>query len=677
MNFNPSPKPSSHRSQAFKLRFRQWLSRLNVRRKIGFGYALALSIGILGTTAGIVIGDYYHSQARNLEEDAHQEVKLVNRLQIDILHLQTHQQRLIYFLDEPAWLQQEYSHLREHSAELKQAWLEFQTTEGATKGEEARELPGEIEAVKQFLSTYEGVPETYLQQLETLLQQLDLPSLQPGKIETSRTKLTNFAKSPVVEQLDRFRKDLVKLSERSYQEYDQAQREYVTAQVLRFRVIVGSMVLSVAIAILSALWTSLIITRPLQAATQVAQQVTQESNFDLQAPVTTGDEVGVLATSLNQLIGRVKQLLQAQTEANKKLELYSQTLEQKVLKRTQELNEKNAYLQKTLQELQQTQTHLIQTEKMAVLGQLIAGIAHEINTPLGVIGAAIGNISYALEQSMQKLPELFQTLPSAQLADFFTLLEIASQPKEPLSFRQERQLKQQLQQELEARKIENADTLADSLSQMGILPTDLGPLMPLLRATNNSLIVETAYHLFVVQNNSQNIMLAVERAAKIVFALKSYAHQDTRHEMVTASVTDGIDTVLMLYQNQIKQGIEMTKTYAPVPAILCYPQELTQVWSNLIHNAIQAMNYQGELAIAVSEQEHHVVVKITDSGCGIPPEFQDRIFEPFFTTKPVGEGCGLGLDIVRQIIAKHGGKIEVESQPGHTTFSVWLKILHK
>jgi len=683
VNYHSLPKRLYHRSQPFQLSFSHWLGHLNVRRKIGFGYALALGIGVLGTSAGIAIGDYYSNHALQVEEHTRKKVELFNRLQTSILQTQTHNQHLIFVLEEPARLQEEYSELLKYSAQLKQAWFEFRSCEGATKDEEGSgDLPDEVEGVRRFLNKYEGVPEAYLQQIETLLQQLNLSSLQPGKIQTTRTNLIKFNKSPVVLKLDRFLEDLAKLTERSHQEYEQAEDELVIAQVLRFRFIAGSMVLSVAIAVLWSLWTSRVITRPLQAATQVAQQVTQESNFDLQAPVTTDDEVGVLATSLNQLIGRVKQLLQEQTEANKKLELYSNRLEQTVQQRTQELNEKNAYLQRTLQELQQTQTHLIQTEKMAVLGQLVAGIAHEINTPLGVIGAAIGNISYGLEQSMQLLPQLFQTLPSAQLADFFTLLETASQPKEPLSFRQERQLKQQIEQKLADWGVENADILSDSLSQMGISP-DLDPFVPLLRASKGarpcdpSLIVETAYHLSMVQNNSQNISLAVERAAKIVFALKSYARQDTKSEMAIAPVTDGIDTVLTLYQNQIKQGIEMTKTYSAVPSILCYPEELTQVWSNLIHNAIQAMNYQGELAIAVSEQQQHVVVKITDSGCGIPLEIQNKIFEPFFTTKPVGEGCGLGLDIVRQIIVKHRGKIEVESQPGHTTFSVWLPIIQK
>ena len=198
--------------------------------------------------------------------------------------------------------------------------------------------------------------------------------------------------------------------------------------------------------------------------------------------------------------------------------------------------------------------------------------------------------------------------------------------------------------------------------------------MPLLELPENRFVFETAYQLSVVQNNSQNIMLAVERASKIVFALKNYARQDSSGQKIEAFVSDGIDTVLTLYQNQLKHNIELRKHYAAVPKIPCYPEALTQFWANLIHNALQAMKGNGVLEITVAEQDQQIVVQITDSGGGIPEDIQNRIFEPFFTTKPMGEGTGLGLDIVRRIVARHQGRVELQSQAGHTTFSVWLPI---
>jgi PAS domain S-box-containing protein len=367
-------------------------------------------------------------------------------------------------------------------------------------------------------------------------------------------------------------------------------------------------------------------------------------------------------------------------EYNRTLEIQvqerTQELEQKIVERKQAeiaLHKKNQELTQTLQQLKATQDELIESEKMAALGQLVAGIAHEINTPLGAIGAAISNITAALEQSLQQLPRLFGQLSSQRQADFFALLETASHNHKLLSTREERQLKRALKKELESRGFEEGDRLAADLVKLGITQ-DITPYLSILQDENKKIILDTAYNLFSQRTNSKTIQLAVERAAKIVYALKSYVHQDSSGQMTKALVNQGIDIVLTLYQNQLKQGIETIKYYQDIPAILCYPEDLNQVWTNLIHNALQAMKNQGQLEITVFHKDAQVVVQITDSGTGIPPEIKDKIFEPFFTTKPVGEGSGLGLDIVRKIVDKHQGKIEVFSVPGRTTFTVYLPV---
>jgi signal transduction histidine kinase len=161
----------------------------------------------------------------------------------------------------------------------------------------------------------------------------------------------------------------------------------------------------------------------------------------------------------------------------------------------------------------------------------------------------------------------------------------------------------------------------------------------------------------------------------VVFALKNFARMDHSGEMVKSNIIDGIETVLTLYYNQLKQGVEVSRDYAEIPQIYCFPDELNQIWTNLLHNALQAMQHKGKLNIAVSLDSTNVVVSITDSGSGIPPEIQDKIFQPFFTTKPAGEGTGLGLDIVNRIVEKHKGKITVSSIPGKTTFNIYLPII--
>ncbi len=376
-------------------------------------------------------------------------------------------------------------------------------------------------------------------------------------------------------------------------------------------------------------------------------------------------EIPLLSTILLTVFFIAQQRSKAERNAN----LLNEELRLKVA----ELHESNKEIQAYAQRLKQTQGQLIQEEKMSALGHLVAGIAHEINNPLGAIQSLIGNILASLDQSLQELPDLFRTLPEEQLTSFFLLLGQSTSSREQLSFREERQLKRDLQQTLAAQKFENADQLANSLSQMGI-KAPLDPFMSLLKAGNNQKILDVANHLRIIQSSSQHIQFAVTRASRIVFALKNYVRQDQGGVKVKATITEGIETVLTIYHNQLKRGIEVTRSYQDIPPILCYPDELTHVWSNLIGNAIQAMNHQGELTIALRQKADHILVEIRDTGPGISPEIQEKIFEPFFTTKPAGEGSGLGLHIVRQIIGKHQGKIELSSQPGYTVFRVWLPL---
>jgi len=341
----------------------------------------------------------------------------------------------------------------------------------------------------------------------------------------------------------------------------------------------------------------------------------------------------------------------------------------------QQLMQQNETLQTTLTHLKATQKELIQSEKMVALGQLVAGIAHEINNPLSVINIAVDSINEFLTQDLIHLPEIIAQLSKEEQQGFLTLLQTALQHKTILSSKEERHLKRHLRQQLEEQAIPEADLKADTLVEIGIYDK-FAPFLFLLQSDNSRKILEITYQLFDLQQSAQMIKMATQHTSKVVFALKNFAHYDHSEKKVKADIASSIEMVLILYQSKLKQkNIKVIKQYSQLPLIWCYIDELNQVWTNIIHNALQAMNDKGTLTIQMTQQNNQAIVSITDTGSGIAEKIKDRIFEPFFTTKPIGEGSGLGLDIVKRIIEKHQGSIAVASRPGKTTFTLFLPIL--
>ncbi len=255
----------------------------------------------------------------------------------------------------------------------------------------------------------------------------------------------------------------------------------------------------------------------------------------------------------------------------------------------QQERQKNAELQTAYEELHTTQDQLIQSEKLAALGHLVAGVAHEINTPLGAVQSSNANINHALEDALNNLPTLFQILSPEQQTDFLALLQRAQHNDATLTAREKRQVRKHLTQTLQAAEIEQATHVADTLVDMGLYG-EVEPFLSLLRAPQRDMILSTAYSLVRLQVNQRTIATAVKRASRVVQALNRYARIEAGGRSVQANVIELIETVLTLYQSQLKQGVDVVRSYEADPELRCFADELTQVWSNLIQNALQAMS---------------------------------------------------------------------------------------
>jgi two-component system, NtrC family, sensor kinase len=220
--------------------------------------------------------------------------------------------------------------------------------------------------------------------------------------------------------------------------------------------------------------------------------------------------------------------------------------------------------------------------------------------------------------------------------------------------------------------------------------TAYGELRSLLEASPNPAPAETAEQLDDIKRIESDIDLeflmsdtidliresreGTDRIKKIVIDLKDFAHPG-QHERMTADINRNIESVLNIVWNELKYNATVQKDFGDLPPVECYPQQLNQVFMNLLVNAGHAMQTMGEIHIATRTAGDHVEIAIRDTGCGIPEENLKRIFDPFFTTKPVGKGTGLGLNVAYNIIKKHGGEIKAASQVGEgTTFTIRLPI---
>jgi len=327
--------------------------------------------------------------------------------------------------------------------------------------------------------------------------------------------------------------------------------------------------------------------------------------------------------------------------------------------------------------LTQNESLLHQQEKMAALGTMSAGLAHELNNP----AAAAQRSASQLREIQSKWLDLTHQIERAALdenqvnwLDDF-IREAARRFEAPLKLDalEKIDLVDQLQSWLEASGVESAWELAPAMVNFGWNSESLENLKTSLSPSLFSLSIQWLGAGCLMMGLLSEVLQTTERISQIVHAVKSYAYLD-QAPLLEVDVHEGLENTLVILQHKLKKGVVVKRDYSPnLPHIQAYASELNQVWTNIIDNAVDAMNGKGEIRIKTYEEDNRVIVEITDNGPGIPEEIQTRIFEPFFTTKAPGHGTGLGLHISHDIIAnRHHGQLMVESKPGQTKFKAIL-----
>jgi len=396
----------------------------------------------------------------------------------------------------------------------------------------------------------------------------------------------------------------------------------------------------------------------------------------VEAPAFTSADEALLATFADQAATAIEN-----ARLYEEIRAFSEELEEKVKLRTRELTSMNAELGRALNELRETQSQLILSERMAGLGTLVAGVAHEINSPSAAIRGSVDILAdnvRRLAGAARQLGELpmDDTDRGKVLAAADELAPRLAESKVGSPAELRRRTRAAAERLAEA-GLADPDAAARALLEIGAEDGDIDALVPTMRLLpeRREILVTYVRESSYLYRNAGAIEGAIKQIQRIVGALKSYSHLD-QAKIEPTDLHEGIENTLTLLHHELKYGIQIVRRFGHLPRIPVYVDELNQVWTNLVHNAVQALGGKGEIVLEtdVAESEGVARIRVIDNGPGIPKEILPRIFEPFFTTKSKGEGTGLGLGIVSKILEKHGGRVEVESAPGRTCFTVVLPL---
>jgi two-component system NtrC family sensor kinase len=589
---NKLPKPLLSRLIEKVLFFSRKISlhRWGITKKFAYSYSLAIGIAICGTTSGLFLGDSYQQKAQNQLESIDEQQHLLIGLDQAVLDLRLHPQTLVTTLGDAIWFEYEkekfYRQIQQINFLLEQIKLEAQ----------AQDIPGNMAGndpdLFYLIAEYETTVIAYRQLIESLWKEVAPSRLTEQQIYQAQqyvlSVLSGKNANEISVKFERLSEQLTQLNASAKTKKETANHQVIQANYLRIKIIVASMIISAAIAAALAFYTSRSIVRPLQKVTQVAEQVTSSRKFDQQAFITSEDEVGILANSLNQLIRWAGE--------------YTQELET------------------AFSELRQTQTQLIQTEKMSSLGQMVAGVAHEINNPVSFI---YGNIEHAKDytQDLIELIELYQQYypdPEPEIEDHIEAIEL--------------------------------DFLLEDLPKV-ITSMKMGG------------------------DRIKQIVLSLRNFSRLDEAEMKPANLHEGIENTLLILNSRINKA-SIQLNKDYGDLPLIECY---PAQL--NQVFMNLLANAI-DALEMSDKEPEtvkqITISTAQLDSgHICVKIADNGVGMPREIQSKVFDHFFTTKEPGKGTGLGLAISYQIIEKHRGKIEVSSELNQgTEFIITLPSSH-
>ena len=319
-----------------------------------------------------------------------------------------------------------------------------------------------------------------------------------------------------------------------------------------------------------------------------------------------------------------------------------------------------------------------QQEKVHALGQLSAGIAHELNNPASAINRISSELNKRLKLNYELTEQLLRhNIDAAHVNSFKNLIEAKQLiPKPRLSAIQSMERENEIIDWLDQAGFEESQQVSETFLEAGFAGRDLEDIRNSVSKEAFTQVIYWIENLLSSQRIAKDLEEASSRISFLVSAIKSHVHMDRTEELQPTDIHTGIESTLTLLGHKLREkNISVKKLFAEnLPEVPAHVGELNQVWTNIIDNAVYAVDKSGEIIIETSADGNNVTTKITDNGPGIPAEILSRVFDPFFTTKKVGEGTGIGLDLVSRIVKRHNGEVKVDSAPGKTRFCISIPI---